>query len=442
MEYNKSPVQLNSGVVGGVGKVGNTASSYSETIVMPEPQGLIRIDWWGHTFVPEDRKGDGSEGLCEININGAIWKGPAKFSVQGSSSAKHPKKNMKMDLKNKDGKRIPMKIGSSVPTEKWVWKCDYTDASKSANLIGFKLFEAIVNSRKSFPKNDVDTYWLNQTGMDTPLGMPTGAVGYPIIHPAVMYHNDEFYGIGMILIKQDPVNKNIFEDNPNHISFEFDGRDGIHHSKSWQNLYPESPNVGDFFPEEWTPERTAAIQGLSDVINGTQENFNENWQNHFVSKQSLIDYYLYLEFLYDYDGVAQDLDFVCYDGQRFYIVPWDKDTVLGIPWNAGGEIMSPTSILVSKTYIPSQFRIWAKTRNAFESEIEERYAELRNLGIFSTEWILNTANKYLGRFSTELFEMEYERWPDTFNRSNSVVRVADWVDQRLVTLDREFNYTP
>lgn len=424
------------------GGQGITASAYSETIVMPEPQGLIRIDWWGHSFSPSDGKGDGSEGRCEININGAIWKGPAKFSVQGSSSAAHPKKNMKMDLKNEDGKRIPMKIGSSVPTEKWVWKCDFTDASKSANLLGFKLFEAIINSRKSFPKNDADTYWLSQTGVDTPLGMPTGAVGYPIIHPAVMYHNDEFYGIGTILIKQDPVNKNIFEDNPNHISFEFDGRGGTYPNKSWENLYPMSPNVGDFFPEVWTPERSAAIQGLSDVINGTQQNFNENWQNHFVSKQSLVDYYLFAEFLCDYDGVAQDLDFVCYDGQRFYIVPWDKDTVFGIPWDDEGELGSPTLLLVPKSSTAAQNRLWVKIRNAFEAEIEERYADLRDLGIFSTEWILSTANKYLGRFSTELFEMELDLWPNTFNRSNSVVRVADWVDQRLVMLDAEFNHTP
>lgn len=418
-----------------------TAASYEKTVVMPEPAGLIRIDWWGQEFPTANVGKLGWDGRCRINIDGAIWEGPAYFRIQGSSSAAHPKKNISLRIQDGEGNRIPMQIGSSVPSIDWVWKCDYTDASKAANLLSYLLFRDIIATRKSFPKNEVDLYWLSQQG-DSPKGQPTGAVGWPVIFPAVMYHNEKFYGIGNILLKQDTGNKNVFEDDENSISFEFDARGGEDPTKDWAKLYPESPHIKDFFPKQWTQARINAVQNLSVLINGTQENFNNNWHTGFYNKQCLVDYYLYAEFLYDYDGVAQDLDFVSYDAQRFFILPWDKDTVFGIPWNAAGSIRSPNTLLVSKNSIHPQNRLWVKIRNAFEQEIEERYAELRDLGVFSEEWILSTANEWLGRFSKELFEMEMQRWPGTFVPENNVVRIANWVQQRLVMLDNEFNYEP
>ena len=438
MEYNKSPVQLNSGVVGEVGKVGNTASSYSETIIMPEPQGLIRIDWWGHTFVQANGKGVGGSGRCEFNIDGAIWKGPAKFSVQGSSSVAHPKKNMKMRPKNSEGEDLLMQIGTSVPSKDWVWKADYTDSSKCANMTAYRLFERMTQERKGFPKYDVDRYWVNDS-RDAPFGQPTGATGMITNYPAVMYHNDEFYGIGTVILKQDTSNMNVYEDEDLHISFEYDSRGG-ENPRNWINMYPESPHVQDLYPEEWTQPRRDAVQRLGDFINSPQAEFNQNWEG-IINKDNAIDMILMAEFLYDYDATSQDLNFVSYDAHEFFMLPYDKDTVFGIPWSASGSIMPPTGILVSKTASNLGLQFFKKIRVAFSDDVDARYAELRDKNIFSKEGVLEIARGATQYFSKELFEMELERWPNTFVQENTVARIGRWIEQRLEVLDVEYNYS-
>ena len=415
-----------------------TASSYSDTIIMPEPQGLIRIDWWGHTFVHADGKGAGSGGRCEFNIDGSIWKGPAEFTVQGSSSAAHPKKNMKMRPKNSEGGNLLMQIGSSVPSKDWVWKADYTDSSKAANMTAYRLFERMTQERKGFPKYDVDRYWANDS-RDVPYGQPTGATGMITNYPAVMYHNDEFYGIGTVILKQDKANMNVYKDEDLHISFEYDGRGGTK-PRNWVNLHPKSSHLNDFYPEEWTQTRIDAVQRLGDLINSPQSEFNQNWEG-IINKDNAIDMLLMAEFLYDYDATSQDLDFVSYDAHEFFMLPYDKDTVFGIPWNAGGAIRSPTSVLIPKNASAVGLQFFKKIRVAFSDDVDARYAELRDKNIFSKEGILEIARGATQYYSKELYEMELERWPDTFVQENTVARIGRWVEQRLEVLDVEYNYS-
>lgn len=417
---------------------GITAPTYSNTIIMPEPKGLVRIDWWGHTFIQANGKGVGGDGQCQFNIDGTIWKGPAKFTVQGSSSSVLPKKNMKMRPKNSEGKDLLMQIGSSVPSKDWVWKADYTDPSKAANMTAYRLFERMTQERKGFPKYDVDRYWVNDT-RDAPYSQPTGATGMITTYPAVMYHNDEFYGIGTIILKQDKANMNVYEDEDLHVSFEYDSRGGDG-SRDWKHLHPESPHLKDFYPEEWTQVRRDAVQRLGDLINSPQEEFNQNWEG-IINKENAIDMILMAEFLYDYDATSQDIDFVSYDAHEFFMLPYDKDTVFGNYWRGIETYIPPTTILIPKDAKDAKVQFFKKIRVAFSDEVDARYAELRDKNIFSKEGVLEIARGATQYFSKELFEMELERWPDTFGQGNTVANIGRWIEERLEVLDVEYNYS-
>lgn len=415
-------------------------------VMFPEPTSLIRIDWWGHEFQPSDGKNVGGNGKARICVDGVIWEGLAEFKVQGTSSAANAKKNMTMNLKNKEGGKLALQIGGSVASTKWIWKCDYTDASKLSNPLSYKLYMAIINSRETMPKNDVDRWWFGDT-RDVPKGMPTGAVGVPPIHAAVMYHNDEFYGIGNILIKQDLVNMNVFNET-NTISFEYDGRKGGSYasgSAGWQNLYAESPSVLDLYPEEWTPARINAVNGLGDLIRDTSannlQNFRDNWANHLYSLDNLIDHYLYTEWLYDYDGLRQDINIVSYDCQRFFLIPWDKDTAFGVPWN-DGSIKDPTLLLIDGHTTEQFRRFFSKIKHADLARTKARYAELRDLGLFSVGWLYDEGVKHLSKYGKDLIEEEYVKWPGTFAIENNLNRLLSWVETRQAVLDAHFDYTP
>ena len=85
-------------------------------------------------------------------------------------------------------------------------------------------------------------------------------------YPAVMYHNDKFYGIGTLILKQDLNNMNVYAEEENHICFEYDSRKGPA-PRNWTNMFPKSPSVLDLFPKEWTQKRIDAVQRLGDWIN-------------------------------------------------------------------------------------------------------------------------------------------------------------------------------
>lgn len=55
---------------------------------------------------------------------------------------------------------------------------------------------------------------------------------------------------------------------------------------------------------------------------------------------------LFLEALFDYDAQAQDIEMVTYGLQKWYFLPWDKDTTFGMDWNENGILPGSESALV------------------------------------------------------------------------------------------------
>lgn len=419
-------------------------------VIFPEPNGLIdvQIDTFGKDLPTSKDEGD-LPVMLSFTAGGSTLKTYGEIKVQGSSTAMWPKKNwtLKFYADKARKQKLRLKIGDSVPTDKWVAKAEWVDPTMLRNGLSYRLWEAMVKSRNEFPQYEVDNAWLGENNMSS--GVQTGAQGFPKSHISRIKVNDEHYGISILVLGHDPENFNIDTKNPKHIYMEFDARGGEVLAKTWDKF--SGKGIGEWidghYPknEDFTKEQIAAVDELGKLINGSQDNFEENFHKH-LDKTNMIDMLLFIEAIYDSDAVAQDIEMVTYDLEKWYMLPWDKDTTFGMAWDQSGIVeKSSKSLLINYESEDVTQKPWHKTYKMFTPEVEERYAQLRDENIFSVLGLYELTGDITKKIPKEMWEAERLRWeadkrPSLDETSSS--QVLTWFQERLVRLDKHFNYIP
>lgn len=154
--------------------------------------------------------------------------------------------------------------------------------------------------------------------------------------------------------------------------------------------------------------------------------------------------FLFYEFILDYDGVAQDIEILTYDLNKWYFLPWDKDTTFGMFWDSTGLIENSENLLLFN-YVKedSSQMLWYKTYKSFKKDIEIRYAELRNKGVFTMDNINKLSEEVYSKISEDIWVKELNLWKDldrpTLEETNKA-QILDWVNKRLILLDNLYNY--
>lgn len=431
-------------------KENNDIIIYDNIVTFPEPNGLIKvnINTLGEE-IPESKDEGNLSVILTFTAGGATLHSYGKIKVQGSSTAKWPKKNwtLKFYADEERKERLRLKIGDSVASDKWIAKAEWVDPTLLRNSLSFKLWETMVQSRTEFPQYEVDNSWIGNNNMTE--GTQTSAQGFPKSHPIHITMDDEHYGLSMLLLGHEPDNFNIDQNNPQHIYMEFDARGGEDKTKSWEKFSADAIGtwIEGYHPkdEDFSDEQREAITTLGQLINGTQSDFENNFEKHF-DKMNMIDMLLFLEVIYDYDAVAQDLEMVTYDLEKWYLLPWDKDTTFGMDWNERGiKPKSSKELLMNYEEEDEEQRPWFKTYHAFKPDVEARYAQLRKEDVFSVQGLHRLTGDITKKIPQEIWDAERARW-ETDERPSleetSTSQIIYWFEQRLELLDKHFNYMP
>ena len=229
------------------------------------------------------------------------FKSFGTIQVQGSSTERWPKKNwtLKWYSDKQRTRPILVQVGSSVPTDSWIAKAEWIDPTQSRNLLSFGLWEEMEASRNSG----------SEVSHSTTANNP-GALGFPQTNISRVTMDGKHYGISTLTLGHDPDNLNIDPYNTSNVYMEFDARGGYTLEKTWTKL--GSDGIGTWIDNYlsstnlFTDDQKSAIDELSSVINGGQEDFEAQFDKHF-DKGNMIDMLLMIEVLYDWDGRAQDL---------------------------------------------------------------------------------------------------------------------------------------
>lgn len=426
-------------------EVSNGIIVQDDTIILPEPNSMLELNIIFDQELPASKDEGGVDVVFELKINGALLKAYGNIKVQGSSTAYWLKKNWSLSFYSDEERtnELKLKIGDSIASSKWITKADWIDPTQLRNALSYGLWESMIQSRTTFPQYEVDNAWINEQNMIS--GTPTGAQGFPKTYISQVKVNNEHYGISLFLLGHDADNFNIDKSNPKHMYLDFDARGGDDLTKTWEkfsylgigtwvNSY--HPNINDLTELEKT-----AIENLGKLINSSLDEFEKNFDIH-LDKTNMIDMLLLIEVIFDNDAIAQDIEIVTYNLEKWFFLPWDKDTTFGMSWDESGILKnSESNLVINYQEESSDQKPWYKTYHAFTDEVEERYAQLRDEGVFSVLNLSKMAADINNKISQAVWDAERERWPNRPSMDEtSTAQILSWFEKRLELLDNHFNY--
>lgn len=385
-------------VLGGreFGMCRDVKSLVSSTII-PKPISPVQI--YITSGFPSS-KGDVKSGTIKFVFDDRVIECNVEIDLQGQSSLNYAKKNISIKLPVNS----PLTIGNLVTTNEFVWKANYIDRTQCRNLTSNRLWGEITAGRNTVDKKK----------------------GYIDGFPSVLYLNGHFYGIGNLNIGKSMSNYQSagIVQAADHIDFSRKDASSFKMVDNFvNNLIIE--NFYTYFGDE-----CLNVNGSKEVV------------KNYVDIKNFIDYYLFLEFAYADDDVDKNFIIGFNDDMKLVFYPYDLDSTFGLWWDGTNASFKSGSVLKSSNvkgvYASA---VWGRFRSYFIDEIKERYAELRNNGVFTSSKVYNIASELFFAFTEEQRMEEEIAW----NRSgiaegDTVGFFAEWVEDRIKTLDAMFGY--
>lgn len=393
--------------------------------------------------------------------NGNYLKKRIITNAQGSTSISFDKKNFTADFCNDEwiGDDTPnIKFGNWVGQESFHFKAYWIDYFRGVGAVGYKIFDQMTNSIG-------ETIW-QRVGHE---GEHNKARCYPDGFPCAVFLNGKFEGIFSWQLKKHRKNMNMKKDEANEIHLDgfMDNTTLLVKTIDWssfsvrnpKNLYTMNGEKYDIDnPKELIDEtseyyslstdsekvknqkiRSAQVKksiktlsGYYSVIDNLKKNKASNEEikaklREQIDVEGFIDYFLLSLITSNYDGFRKNWQWFTYDGKKWCIAPYDLDCTFGL-------LSTGTAILpADTTYFGYNHTIGGIARRGdmshvityFIDEIKERYAQLRNEGIFSTNNIMSLINNWRNRVSEVNYEKEWNRWP-LCNCINETICNENW----------------
>ena len=404
-------------------------------VAVKAPESLIQIYLTDIPALP-DAKGTVVTGKGEFHFDGQSFNCFVKMEVQGASSAAYAKKNWNIAFFSDQAltKALNVKIGDLLPHDELVFKSNWIDHTNIRNAMCYRLWEQFTASRTGYPRLEVEKPYIGKTGKDA---LQNGANGVPRLYSALLYINDEFYGIGSFGTAKKRSNYNIAKNKPKEIHIGMDGWNDI------TNLEVTNPTLYEMkAPSTPTADTWAAISNWNAFTQLSDANFTAQAVN-YLDKQNAIDFMIFAEFVKCRDVVSQNsaknFQFISYDGKKFMFMPYDMDTVFGLEWT-GAVVYDDTT--GSQLVWNEAGSFWRKVKLTYNTDIEARYKQLRDLKIISVENIYNLSTDLFLKYSKDVYDLELARWPVRPSLNiTSLEQILTWTKKRIAFLDTYFNYT-
>ena len=336
-------------------------------------------------------------------------------------------------------------------------------------LIDFSKIDAIT---KSFGNPYVGEYDLLTD---------TGARCFPDGFPLACYLNGDFYGVFSLQLKKHRDNYHLNKSTAEHVHLDgildnttfFGGKENIDWSqfevRNPKNLYTIRGNkydadvrqeeiAGDTEVTAWItagklPNGTAIsskikkdllltakvkkyIQNLADAVPSITEAMNvyeasskseedlrvlKTTYEKYFDVQNMTDYIILSDIVGHGDGFAGNWQWFTYDGIKWWVGLYDCDLIFGGSWKGENVYSVGKDHVDSSTKKPNGYVI-----KYYYDEMVERYRQLSDLGIISSDNIVGLLKDWCLRIGSTFYILEYEKWKDSPCLSDSVVNEEYW----------------
>lgn len=460
--------------------IGNFDWSDDKFVELPKPNVAAKINLIVDHLATA--KGQNIKGYMEYwDKLGNYFKKPIILNAQGASSIQWWIKNQAIDIN--DGSTI--KFGKWRPFDSFHLKKFYIDAFRGQCIVGYWLYEEVIKTRPFGKRRPYDYYNSNNSstnGSGTFIqDFESGALCHPDGFPAMVYLNGKLQGLYVFCIKKDRDNYQMSKKN--HLNIHLDGIISIHGETDYTQFEVRNPKInkdinGNKYDGDNPTEPSDDFKDTKDAIKRLMNApFNIDTKEKFESYFNVplyIDYILFSNVIWNNDGFWKNWQYITYDGNKWFIMPYDLDCIFG---SGPTGMMIPAGEKISAA--ESNSSNWTNTnitlglgdnnvvgkqlRTLYWDDIKARYKELREKGIFETNHIVGLLERWIDmcgydNLKTDLEDCcayngvpqtpsyrdgtkTYEQKPRTGGFYNSIPRVKKWLDKHFEYIDGIFEYT-
>ena len=394
-------------------------------------------------------KQDDIEAEIEYNDkDGNYFRKPVILNAQGSSSMNYYVKNMAIDIN--DGSEI--KFGDFPTQDSFHLKKYYIDAFRGQCIVGYWLMEQVYKSRPLGQQYPYE-YTITNNSVSDGFGSPkkdffTGAKchpdGFPIIITWVNSNSGKETYMGIYTWNLKKSKEVYFCDKKTSENIILDGNiskwtlfDGtvdwsafeIRNPKPLKdidnNIYdgdnPKELSETDTLSKKVKEyiTRLSTFKASVDAVSSREEK-KEIYKN-FILVDFTIDYILISQLLYNFDGFQKNWIWVTYNGLLWLPTIYDLDSIFGMHFQGTNIIKDSDSTNLFLGWSGGDLDV----SNVFLEETQKRYAELRDLGIFSIDNILLLLNQWLSKIGFNNLEKEFKTYNETPSYRKSYIN-PEW----------------
>ncbi len=373
---------------------------------------------------------------------GNYLKKQGVISVQGTSSAGHLRKNFTLDIT--DGSKL--KFGAMLESDSYYLKSFYTDSFRGQSVAMYQLYMDIINSRtiphrKAFYAGYTAPSLATGTGKllyDMSSGATYVANGFPI----AFYCKGEFYGVYTLVQKKNRANYDMKKANAKEIWI-----DGVldwrffSNNIVWTDFELRNPAVKNMDGSDYNGDNPQEIQA------GPTKTYIQNFATRIQSINaqstdalkrteflkyfdliSTIDYFLFSNAIYNFDGFAKNWQWYTKDGTKWAIGLHDLDNIFGMSWRGNFILIDdiPTSMLGADGWMPTYF-----CTNIFLTETKARYNELKALKLLDANTITDRLKNWLDIITAPMLNADLAKWPETPSYRDSKTNKNYWVAVKM-----------
>lgn len=384
-----------------------------------------------------------------------------EIAYQGNSTINHPKKGFSFDFEKKH------RFNDWIEMDSFHCKAYYTDWMHFRDICTNRIYEQIMQTREpnilrpfmayndfATPYKDIDM--LADTNIKCHID------GFPV----ELYINDTYWGLYSINIKKNRNNYKLKKNNHNHIQLDPDNT-YINNNFNWTKLEIRNPKGlknmdgtdydGDNPQEIQAGEVKTAITTFMNNLHGIRSTTTKEDFEDIFNMTEVIDDILLAYFVNSWDFGGKNTLYTTWDGGAHWsMLNYDNDATFGIaegtnPTYPFGDEVYPydydTMAKKANTYCPWLVRL----QTVYATELEARYAELRNQGIFTVDNVTNMFKEWMRQVGTDVYKDDTTRWsyPGLGNQRwngvqrnfiDSLQRIHTYMTERLIYLDNKYNY--
>lgn len=436
-------------------------------IELPIPRIAAQVRLYA-TKLPTTKQDDIEAEIEYNDKDGNYFRKPVILNSQGNTSMSYIDKetgergNIAIDIN--DGSKI--KFGDFPTQDSFHLKKYYIDIFRGQCIVGYRLMEQVYKSRplgKQYPyeytySNDSVSDGFGNIKKDFFTGAKCHPDGFPIIITWVNSNTKEETWIGIYtwnlkkskevyyadkkkaenIILDGTLNRaTIFNGTINWSAFEIRNPKSLIDidGNKYDGDNPKELSETDVLSKK-VKDYIVRLSGFKAALSlsNSKETFEE-----YILVNPTIDYYLTSEILFNHDGFGKNWIWLTPTGKQWCPTLYDVDSIWGMEGNG---------VLVKSYSLSSNFLtepVIDKLYKLYKTEVEARYKELRDIGIFTADNIVTLLQNWENSVGYENYKQELEVYPETPSYRDSYVNDAwmpiryYWNNQTTYDSQKEYN---